>query len=243
MLKEYFAKWPGKFNQRAEKLPFNLASLAAAGLLGLALCLTAPGCATKTPPPSVWPVSAPQAAGATNTTNSTSANASTNSVTLHEGDIVAVKFPGAVELDTVQTIRADGKITFAGAPDVKISGLTTDQAGKAILDAVGNQIKVKEISVTVQNQAFVLYITGSVGRPGRLVSDRPLTVLQAVLDAGVDAAKSNLKKVLIIRAEDGHYLYKTLDLDQIIKQKATAVDPFELKSNDNIYVPERFSWF
>jgi len=236
MLKNLFASMRSKQVPCAGTLPFRPTTLAAAAALGLALCVATPGCSTK-PVPSMSSVS-PMPAGLD--TNA----AATNSLTLHEGDVVQVKFPGAPELDTTQTIRGDGKITFVGVPDVKISGLTTADAGKAILDAVGNQIKVKEVSVTVQSQAFIVYITGSVGRPGKLVSDRPLSVLQAVLESGVDSSKSNLKKVTVIRIEpDGRIMYKTLDLEQIIKQKTTMADPFTLKPYDTIVVPERFSWF
>jgi polysaccharide export outer membrane protein len=236
MLKEIFARMPWKVDVSAGTLPFRPTRLAVAATLGLALSLATPGCSTK-PLPSTSPMSQAADAGGTNSLMAT------NSSTLHEGDVVQVKFPGAPELDTTQTIRGDGKITFAGVPDVKISGLTTTDAGKAILDAVGDKIRVKEIAVTVQSQAFIVYITGSVGRPGKLVSDRPLSVLQAVLESGVDSSKSNLKKVTIIRIEaDGQIMYKTLDIEKILKQKTLMVDPFTLKPYDTIVVPERFSW-
>jgi len=230
MLKDLIAKTVSKPGFRAETLPFRPASLAVVATLVLALCIAASGCATKPLPPIPPPA---------NDTNSIS----TNSLTLHEGDAVQVKFPGAPELDTVQTIRSDGKITILGAGDVKISGLTTDQAGQALLATVGNQIKVKEVTVTVQSSAFIIYITGSVSRPGKLVSDRPLTVWEAVIQSGIDSSKSNLKYVKIIRINpDGKIMYKTLNLQRILNGEEQS-EPFTLMPYDTIVVPEKFSWF
>jgi protein involved in polysaccharide export with SLBB domain len=199
------------------------ASLATAAL-ALLLCLVAAGCGTP-PPPQI---------------TASPTDASTNSLSLHEGDVLQIKFPGATEMDTTQTIRADGKITIANAGDVKVSGLTTDGAAQAILAAVGDQLKVKQVTVTVQSSAFIVYVTGSVLRPGKITEDRPLTVFQAVIEAGIDNAKSNLKAVEVIRTDaSGKNTYKTLNLKNIIQ--GVPSEPFTLKSYDTIFVPEKFS--
>jgi protein involved in polysaccharide export with SLBB domain len=153
-----------------------------------------------------------------------------------------VKFPGAPEMDASQTIRADGKITILNAGEVKVSGLTPDAAEQAILKAAGSQIKVKQVSVTVQSSAFIVYLTGAILRPGKLISDRPLTVFQAVIEAGIDQAKSNLARVKVIRTDaDGHNTYKILNLKSIIN--GGQAEPFTLKPYDTIFVPEKFSWY
>jgi polysaccharide export outer membrane protein len=213
---------------RAWALPFCPAGRAAAAAIGLALGIAGAGCDTKPLPP---------------ITTTAGDNTLTNSLTLHEGDVIQIKFPGAQELDTVQTIRADGKITISMAGDVKVSGLTTEQAGRVVLESVGDQIKVKEVTVTVQSSAFIIYVTGMVVRPGKLVSDRPLTPLQAVVEAGIDPSKSNLAKIKIIRTDPatGHNTYKVLNLNNILDGKGD--EPFTLKPYDTIVVPEKFSLY
>src|ERR1039458_9257767 len=162
---------------------YRPASLAVAAALGLALCLLASGCQTGPLPP------------ITSTVGETNAP----SLVLHEGDVLQIKFPGAPEMDVSPTTRGDAKIAILMAGDVKVSGLTTDAAGQAILAAIGDRIKVREVSVSVVSSAFIVYITGAVGRPGKMISDRPLTVFQAVIEAGCDPAKANLKRVKVIR--------------------------------------------
>jgi polysaccharide export outer membrane protein len=216
---------------RAGALPSCPACLAAAAaVLALALCVAGSGCQTDLPP----------------ITPTTGDLTNTNSLTLHEGDVIQIKFPGAPELDTVQTIRSDGKITINMAGDVKVSGLTTLQAAKAILDPVGGQIVVKECTVTVQSSAFIIYVTGSVLRPGKIMSDRPLTPFQAVMEAGIDPSRSNLAKVKVIRTDPvtGYNTYKILNLNHILNPpNGTQDEPFSLKPYDTLVVPEKFSLF
>ena len=221
------AKNRSKNGLRPGALPFHPAGLAAAAALGVVLCLLASGCETTVFPPIPPPA---------DTTNAPD-------LSLHSGDVLQVKFPGAPEMDAAQTIRADGKITILNAGEVKVSGLTPDGAGQAILAAVGDQIKVKQVSVTVQSSAFIVYVTGAILRPGKLISDRPLTVFQAVIESGIDSSRSNLKKVEVIRTDaTGHNTYKELNLKKIIDGEWQA-EPFTLKPYDTIVVPEKFTWF
>ena len=225
MLKYQIAKNRSSRGLGNGALSFAPASVAAAAL-GLVLCLIVTGCETAALPP------IPPPAGDTNAA----------SLSLHEGDVLQVTFPGAPEMDASQTIRADGKITILNAGEVKVSGLTPDAAEQAILKAVGSQIKVKQVSVTVQSSAFIVYVTGAILRPGKLISDRPLTVFQAVIEAGIEPGKSNLPRVKVIRTDaDGHNTYKILNLKSIID--GGQAEPFTLKPYDTIFVPEKFSWF
>ena len=226
MLKHLIAKNPANNALRAGALAFRPASLAVAAALGLVLGLAGSGCET-TPLLPILP-----SAGDTNGP----------SLSLHEGDLLQIKFPGAPEMDAQQTIRADGKITILNAGDVKVSGLNPQGSQDAILAAVGDQLKVKQVSVTVQSSAFIVYVTGAVLRPGKIISDRPLTVFQAVIEAGIDSAKSNLDKVEVIRTDaEGHNTYKVLNLNNIIQ--GVPDEPFTLKPYDTIVVPEKFAWF
>jgi polysaccharide export outer membrane protein len=163
------------------------------------------------------------------------------SMVLREGDTVRISFPGAPSLDTVQTIRRDGKITLDMVGEMKAAGLTALELQKQLLKAYYDQLVVKEVTVTVQTSAFVVYVTGAVLRPGKLVSDRVETPLEAVIEAGIDSARSNLKKVVIIRENEGKTEHFILNLHDVMIGKPTV--PFTLKSMDKIIVPEKFSWF
>jgi protein involved in polysaccharide export with SLBB domain len=165
------------------------------------------------------------------------------SLVLKEGDALRIAFSGAHSLDGVQTIRPDGKITLEmGLGELKAAGLTAPDLEQQLLKAYGDKLVVKEVSVVVQSSVFKIYVTGAVLRPGPIISERVLTPLEAVMEAGIDTAKANLKDVLVVREHDnGNNEQFKLNLKDVINGAATK--PFTLQSSDKIIVKERFAWF
>jgi len=161
---------------------------------------------------------------------------------LHEGDIVRISFPGAPNLNTTQQIRRDGKIALQLIGEFKASGMTPADMEKELIKLYGPQLLTKEVSVTVESSAFPVYLTGAVLRPGKIMSDRPLTALEAIMEAGgFDYAKASVKSVRVIRNENGRVEYYTLNLKGVLQGEQH--EQFSLKPYDIIYVPERFTWF
>jgi polysaccharide export outer membrane protein len=164
------------------------------------------------------------------------------SLLLQEGDTIHISFPGAPNLSSTQTIRRDGKITLDLVGEVNAAGLTPHGLEAELIKKFGDQLLVKEVSVTVQSSTFIVYVTGCVLKPGKLISERRLSPLQAVIEAGIDHDKANLKKVTVIRDTDnGQRQRFKLNLDRELHGLAT--EPFTLKPLDVIFVPEKFNWF
>lgn len=159
---------------------------------------------------------------------------------LREGDVLKISFPGATSLDTVQQIRRDGKITLPDGGEMDAAGKTTEQLEKDLIDHYASQLVTKEVTVTVQSSSFPIFVTGAVMRPGKVLADRPMTVLEAVMEAGgFDYAKANLKAVKVIREKPaGSFIFDFKGLLQ-----GEQPPPFYLKPSDIIYVPEKFLWF
>lgn len=164
-------------------------------------------------------------------------------VTLREGDMLRIEFPGAAHLNTRQQIRPDGKIVLPLVGEVVAAGKTHAELEKDLIKLYAPQIISKEITVTVESSSFSVYVSGAVLRPGKISSDRPVTALEAIMDAGVDYSKANLKEVKIIRNTNGKVENIILNLEKVIKGKVKDNRPFYLKPSDIIFVPERFVWF
>jgi polysaccharide biosynthesis/export protein len=170
------------------------------------------------------------------------AAANPESLLLKEGDVIHIAFPGAPTLDAIQTIRRDGKITLEMVGEVSAAGLTPHALEEELLKKFGDQLAVKQVSVSVQSSTFIVYVTGSVLKPGKLVSERHLSPLQAVIEAGIDHTRANLKAVAVIRDSQGGKRERfTLNLAQQLKGRPT--EPFALQPFDIIFVPEKFSWY
>ncbi len=164
------------------------------------------------------------------------------SIVLHEGDTVHIKFPGAPAMDTTQPIRRDGRISLQIVGEIYAAGRTPSELEAELSKAYSSQLLTKEVVVTVESSAFPVYVSGAVLRPGKIVSDRPITALEAIMEAGgFDYAKANVKSVAVIRRENGQTQHFTLNLKRVLSGEDT--EQFTLKPSDIIYVPERFSWF
>jgi len=168
--------------------------------------------------------------------------AKSEEIVLREGDTVRVTFPGSPELTKVQQIRRDGIVTLPLIGEFKAAGLTPTEMQKQLITLYEPQLQTKEILVSVDSAALSVYVTGAVLRPGKVASDHPLNALEAILEAGIDYNKADLKKVTVIRQEGDRTEHHVLNLKQVLEHREQLV-PFSLRPSDIIYVPERFAWF
>jgi polysaccharide export outer membrane protein len=162
--------------------------------------------------------------------------------TIREGDVLNIIFAGAPDLNSRQTVRRDGKIEMPLVGEVQAAGLTPAELEQAILKRYGNQLVSKEVTVTVQSALYDVFVTGAVIKPGKVSADRPITALEAIMEAGgPDYTKANLKDVTVVRQENGRSKNYRLNLREVLDGKRT--ETFYLKPSDIIYVREKFNWF
>lgn len=163
-------------------------------------------------------------------------------LTIREGDVLKIAFPGAPNLDTTQQVRRDGRITLSMVGEYKAAGLTPSDLEKELIKAYSSQLVSKEVTVTVVSSSFAVFVTGAVMKPGKIISDRPITALEAIMEAGgFDPVKADMKAVVVIRNEEGGTRNYPLNLKLILEGKSSV--PFYLKQSDIVYVPTKFSWF
>lgn len=163
-------------------------------------------------------------------------------IALREGDVVSLVFPGSPDLNTTQQIRRDGKINLALVGDIQAAGLAPAALEEAVLAAYGNQLVSPQVTVSLQSAAFSVYVTGMVGRPGKITLDRPITLIEAIMEAGgFDYQRANLKAVRVMRRNGDRMQTHIVNLRPVMKGEPTPA--FYLRSFDIIYVPERYSVF
>lgn len=215
-------------------------------ILGMAALAVIAGCQTESSPFTPATPAATQSVHPVipETVSSAAAPATNNpeAYTLREGDILRISFPGSPNLNNQQQIRTDGKITLPLVGEVDAAGLTPDALQKKLMNLYAPQLSPNEVTVEVQSSSFPVYVTGAVLRAGKVLSDHPITALEAIMEAGgFDYTKANLKNVEVIRQEGNQTKIYRLNLKLIMDGKAG--EPFYLKPGDIIYVPEKFSWY
>ena len=161
---------------------------------------------------------------------------------LRQGDSVRITFPGEANLDETEQIRLDGKIALPLVGDVQAAGLTPDQLQQNLVKLYAPQISASDVTVAIQSSTFPIYVTGCVLSPGRVLSDQPVTALEAVMEAGgFDYSRANLRKVHVIRRENDTSKSYVINLKAVLS--GDDKNDFFMQPNDIIYVPEKFAWF
>src|SRR6266542_2984332 len=161
-----------------------------------------------------------------------------SSVKLTEGDTVSITFPGSPDLNTAQKIRRDGKIDMKTVGEIQAAGKTPKELEKEILKLYEKDLVLKEVSVILQSTSYPVYVTGSVMHPGKVMAERPMSALEAVMEAGgFDNAKANMRRVVVLRNEAGQLKRYVLDLKSVLDGRSKQL--FYLRPSDIVYVPEK----
>jgi polysaccharide export outer membrane protein len=169
--------------------------------------------------------------------------ARTEAIILRAGDGLKVSFPGSPNLDTTQPIRRDGKIVMPLVGEVEAAGLTPDALQTNLVKLYSSQISSSEVLVTLESSSFPVFVTGSVIHPGKILSDHPITALEAVMEAGgFEYNVANMKSVKISRMEKGELKSFQINLKDALNG-VPGVKPFYLKPNDILFVPQRLQIF
>ncbi len=164
---------------------------------------------------------------------------SLTNVCLVEGDAVRVNFEGQTNLNTVVKLQLDGSITMPLVGEVKALGMTPQELQTNLTKLYASVLKPGfEISVSVASTAASVYVSGAVLKPGRIPMERPITVLEAVMEAGgFDFTRAKPSKVTVFRVANGFQYHYRLDLKRMLKGGDSGV--FYLQPFDIIYVPEK----
>jgi polysaccharide export outer membrane protein len=161
---------------------------------------------------------------------------------LQEGDVLKISFPSSPTFDTTQQIRHDGRITMSLVGDIDVVGLTPSELEKKLVDLYAAQLSSKLVTVEVVSSSIPIYVTGMVLRPGKILSNHPITALGAVMEAGgFDYNTADPKDVVVTRREGNIMKNYKLNLKAVLQGKQD--EPFFLKPYDIVYVPQRFSMF
>lgn len=192
-------------------------------VLGAFLVLT--GCAHKPLPEPTEEDSAPYAGA-----------------TIQVGDQIKVSFPGAPNLNLTQEVRVDGAVSLGPQGEIKVVGKTSKEVEAELLKIYSPELVVKEVNVAVSPAPFPVFVSGAVLRPGKVLVNRSVTVLEAIMEAGgFDASRSDLRKVQVIRQENG--IQKTFVINVKHTLDYAETSPFHLRPSDIVVVPERFVFF
>jgi polysaccharide biosynthesis/export protein len=156
---------------------------------------------------------------------------------LNPGDVVRITFPGAAELNQTQKIGTDGALSLPLIGTVQAAGKSPGQLQNELAGLYKSQLQDNEVLVAVESRAVPVVVSGAVQHPGKIVFERPATVLEAIMEAGGFTPEANLKRVSVIRIVKGEHQTEFFDLRPVLRGLPTRAA--YVSGGDVIYVPER----
>jgi polysaccharide export outer membrane protein len=154
------------------------------------------------------------------------------------GDVIAVvvwKEPDASVPETM--VRADGKITLPLVKEVEIVGYTPTELEKDLAEKYARYIPGADVTVVVKEiTSRKVYMIGAVKKEGPLLLLAPMTVLQAITEAGGLTDYAKRKKIYILRTEKGKQTRLPFDYNAVIKGEHQEQN-ISVQPGDSIVIP------
>jgi polysaccharide export outer membrane protein len=160
---------------------------------------------------------------------------------LTAGDTIRVSFTTAPELNQSQKIESDGRVSLPLIGQVYAIGKTTEQLQQELTNLYKSQLQNSDVLVTLENVAIPVVVSGEVQKPGKIVFERPATVLEAIMEAGGFTAYGDPKKIAVIRQVNGVQHTQIVDLSDVLHGQPRRV--MYVSAGDVIYVRPRFVSF
>jgi polysaccharide export outer membrane protein len=154
------------------------------------------------------------------------------------GDVLQVDVWKEPDASTpAATVRPDGRITLPMVGEIQAAGLMPSELQKSLLGKYGELIKDASVTVIVREvNSQKVYLIGEVRREGPVKLAAPLTVLQALAEAGGVTDYAKRKRIYILRIADGRQAILPFDYDAVVRGEKVQQNVV-LLPGDTIVVP------
>jgi polysaccharide export outer membrane protein len=163
---------------------------------------------------------------------------------IEPGDLLEIVILGEEELARTLMVMHNGSISFPLVGEVKVAGLTTDQASEVLATRLEKYFIHPVVSIILQSPTLpYVSVFGEVLRQGAVEYQRGLRVTDYIALAGGPTGTANLGNVRVVRLQTGatSQNVQTINVGQILEGKDIRKN-YELKSGDWVYVPRKFTF-
>ncbi len=156
---------------------------------------------------------------------------------MHAGDQLEVSVWKEVDLQRTTLIRPDGKFSFPLTGDVQAAGRSPTEIRGDIEGRLKHYIPEPVVTVTVTGvNGHSIYVIGQVNKPGAIVMNPRLSVLQALAVAGGTTAFAKLDNIIVVRSEGGKQRSIPFHYNKVSEGKE-LVENIALEAGDVVVVP------
>ncbi|UCF70105.1 MAG: polysaccharide biosynthesis/export family protein [candidate division WOR-3 bacterium] len=164
--------------------------------------------------------------------------------TIEPGDVLEIVILGEEELSRTLMVMHNGTISFPLIGEIKVSGLSTEDAAVLLASALKKYFTHPVVSIILKSPTIpYVSVFGEVLRQGAVEYQRGLRVSDYIALAGGPTPNAHLGRVRVARlqpVEPALMIVETVDLGGIL-DKGQMAKNYELKSGDWVYVPKKFT--
>ena len=143
------------------------------------------------------------------------------------------------DLDQTEIIRRDGKVSLPLIGELTAAGKRLMDFQREIISRYEGRLDNPEVLVILDKGYGSVFISGFVHKPAKVEFDRPMTVYQAIMEAGGATDYGSLSNVHLTRIINGEQRTETLNLRPTVHGEPTK--PTYVQDGDVIYISR--SWF
>jgi len=163
---------------------------------------------------------------------------------IEPGDVLEIVILGEEELSRTLMVMHNGTISFPLIGEVKVAGLTTEQAATLLGSELRGYFTHPVVSIILKSPTIpYVSVFGEVLRQGAVEYQRGLRVSDYIALAGGPTPNASLGKVRVARlqpVEPALMIVETIDLGGILNEGIMTKN-YQLKSGDWVYVPKKFT--
>jgi polysaccharide export outer membrane protein len=160
---------------------------------------------------------------------------------LQPEDKVEVQYRYTPEYNSLAAVQPDGYVSMPLIGEVKLAGLTLEEAAGAIRQKAGQRLNDPEVIVLLREYIKPFFtVAGEVAKPGRIELHGEVTLVEAIALSGGFKDSAHRTQVLLLRksAPDTAQI-KIYDLRKMMSPKGILED-VKLQSGDMLVVPRNF---
>jgi len=157
---------------------------------------------------------------------------------LQPGDVFEVQFRYSPEFNQTVTVQPDGYVSLEVGGDLKVAGLTIEQAHAAILKKASSRLQDPIATIVLKEfQKPYFVIAGEVSLPGKIEMRERVTALQAIMLAGGMKETARSSQVVVFRRINTDTAeVKLLNLKSV-RRTADLENDLTLQPGDMVFVP------
>ncbi|MBF0344598.1 MAG: polysaccharide export protein [Nitrospirae bacterium] len=152
---------------------------------------------------------------------------------LGPGDVININVYRHTDLSLSSvTLRPDGSFSFPLVGQVQAKGLSVKELEQKMEESLAQYIVKPQVIINAQKiTSHKMYVLGEVSRPGMILVEDDLTLIQAIAQSGGVTQDAKASGIVLLRKGKVY----TLNLTGVLK--GISGDNIRLKSGDILYVP------